>query len=104
MNLANRTEGALRSTGKHIRRAPESMSRLLLLLLLFILTFVWLFGALVSMRAIDYDLQENFWDLAVYGKVFKKYFVSVLARGMVDPTPALILDPRKNRFSGTLGR
>ena len=63
-----RTEGALRSTGKHIPRAPESMSRL------FILTFVWLFEALVSMRAIDYDLQEIFWDLAVYGKVFKKIF------------------------------
>ena len=42
--------------------------------LLFILTFVWLFGALVSMRAIDYDLQEIFWDLAVYEKVFKKIF------------------------------
>ena len=41
---------------------------------LFILTFVWLFEALVSMRAIDYDLQENFWDLTVYGKVFKKIF------------------------------
>ena len=41
--------------------------------LLFI-TFVWLFGALVSMRAIDHDLQEIFWDLAVYGKVFKKIF------------------------------
>ena len=39
-----------------------------------LLTFVWLFGALVSMRAIDYDLQEIFWDLAVYGKVFKKIF------------------------------
>ena len=38
------------------------------------MTFVWLFGALVSMRAIDYDLQENFWDLAVYGKVFEKIF------------------------------
>ena len=37
---------------------------------LFLLTFVWLFGALVSMRAIDYDLQENFWDLSLYGKVF----------------------------------
>ena len=36
--------------------------------------FVWLFGALVSMRAIDYDLQEKFWDLALYGKVFKKIF------------------------------
>ena len=24
--------------------------------------------------AIDYDPQENFWDLAVYGKVFKKIF------------------------------
>ena len=42
--------------------------------LFILLTFVWLFGALVSMRAIDYDLQENFWDLAVYGKVFKKIF------------------------------
>ena len=28
--------------------------------LLFLLTFVWLFGALVSMRAIDYDLQDFF--------------------------------------------
>ena len=36
--------------------------------------FVWLFEALVSMRAIDYDLQENFWDLTVSGKVFKKIF------------------------------
>ena len=26
------------------------------------------------MRAIDYDLQEKIWDLAVYGKVFKKIF------------------------------
>ena len=69
----------------------------------FCMTFVWLFGALVSMRAIDYDLQEIFWDLAVYGKVFKKYFVSVLARGMVDPAPALWLDPGNLALAGTLG-
>ena len=69
-----------------------------------IMTFVWLFGALVRVCAIDYDHQENFWDLSLYGKVLKKYFVSVLARGVVDPTPALWLDPRKTRFGGTLGR
>ena len=64
-----RAVGALRSNRNHIPGAPESMSRLL-----FILTFVWLFGALVRVCAIDYDPQENFWDLAVYGKVFKKIF------------------------------
>ena len=36
-------------------------------------------------------------------RYLKKYFVSVLARGMVDPTPVLILDPAKTRFGGTLG-
>ena len=64
---------------------------------------VLLFGALVSMRAIDYDLQENFWDLTVYGKVFKKYFMSVLARGMVGLTSRLRLDPGNLSFPGTLG-
>ena len=55
------------------------------------------------MRAIDYDLQEFFWDLAVSEKVFKTYFVSVLARGMVDLTLNLILDPGNLVFAGTLG-
>ena len=95
-----RTEGALRSTTKHIPGAPESISRYYYLFIL--LTFVWLFGALVSMRAIDYDLQEFFWDLTVHGKVFKKYFMSVLARGMVDLTLNLILDPGNLTFAGTL--
>ena len=31
---------------------------------------MWLFGALVRVCAIDYDPQEKFWDLALYGKVF----------------------------------
>ena len=65
---------------------------------------MWLFGALVSMRAVDYDLQEIFGDLAVCGKVLKKYFVSVLARGMVDLTSSLLLDPGNLVFAGTLGR
>ena len=71
----------------------------------FCITLVWLFGALVRVCAIDYDPQENFWDLAVYyGKVFKKKIVSVHHRGMVDPAPALWLDRAKTRFGGTLGR
>ena len=76
----NRTEGALRSTTKHIPGAPESMSRLFI-----ILTFVWLFGALVSMRAIDYDLQEIFWDLAGYQRAQILIFMSVLPREVGDP-------------------
>ena len=36
----------------------------------FYMTFVWLFGALVRVCAIDYDPQEIFWDLSLYGKVF----------------------------------
>ena len=70
------------------------------------LMFVWLFGALVSMRAGHPDLQEIFWDLAVYGKVFKKMFHerAPLHRGMVDLTSGLWLDPPKTRFGGTLGR
>ena len=78
------------------------MSRLFIYL--FLLTFVWLFGALVSMRAIDYDLQEFFWDLAVYGKVFKKCFMGVEGRGMVDLTSDPRLESGKIRFGGTLGR
>ena len=65
--------------------------------------FVWLFGALVSMRAGHPDLQEIFWDLAVHRTCQKINFVSVHPRGMVDPSSDLALDPRKIRFGGTLG-
>ena len=36
-------------------------------------------------------------------RYFKKYFVSVLARGMVDLTSSLLLDPGNLVFAGTLG-
>ena len=48
--------------------------------------------------------RSYYWEITVYGKVFKKYFMSVHHRGMVDPAPALWLDRAKTRFVGTLGR
>ena len=85
-------------------RVDEKACHDIIYLFIIIITFVWLFGALVRVGAIDYDPQEIFWDLALYGKVFKKCFMSVLARGMVDLTSDPRLDRAKNRFGGTLGR
>ena len=70
----------------------------------FCMTFVWLFGALVRVCAIDYDPQENFMTWLYMERYSKKYFMSVHHRGMVDPAPALWLDRAKTRFGGTLGR
>ena len=88
----DRTEGALRSSGSGIPGSPESRK--------VTFGFVWLFGALVSMRAIDYDLQDFFGTCLYMERYLKKYFVSVLARGMVDPAPALWLDPGNLALAG----
>ena len=59
---------------------------------------MWLFGALVRVGAIDYDPQEIFWDLAVYGKVFKKMFRECARPGDGRSDPQNDLRTGKNQI------
>ena len=67
------------------------------------MTFVWLFGALVRVCAIDYDPQDFFGTWLYMERYLKKCFMGGPRRGMVDLTSGLWLDPPKTRFGGTLG-